>query len=376
MKHKNLITVVTDHQLTADTIAQALGATDKCDGYYAGNGYAVTWTGGELVEATFSPNESFVLSTTMNVKHIFAHNFKFAMRNYDELLGWEKSVQDSKQLATITALVKMSKVVVNAMAPDFNGETSFLSLYYLIGCPVEMRRAWLPVLRKQSIIKSVENGPRYPDKYESWLKREMYNLIAQESEAEATMPTPVFVENPVENIPDELANSGIDGVSELTPGSSTILPYTIYNHTNKPTLLNLPLLLVEAAVNLNWEHEKTVSTALILYRKRLISYPMVRQNYIPAEIWKQMIHNREVLRHNPKWGKHVKGIKVSSRHNFEGCENPYYGFGIITTGIHPVGLTRDEERLYNLIVKRVIDAFRPYKRRKSKKNHRKNGKIS
>ena len=59
MKQKNLITVVTDHQLTADTIAKAIGANETHEGYYFGNGYAVTWTGGEIIEATFSPMESF-----------------------------------------------------------------------------------------------------------------------------------------------------------------------------------------------------------------------------------------------------------------------------------------------------------------------------
>lgn len=37
----------------------------------------------------------------------------------------------------------------------------------------------------------------------------------------------------------------------------------------------------------------------------------------------------------------------------------YNGFGIVTTGLHPTDLSRDEEKLYNLIVKRVIDAFAP-----------------
>ena len=60
MKQKNLITVVTDHQLTADTIARAIGANEKHEGYYLGNGYAVTWTNGRVIEATFSPDESFV----------------------------------------------------------------------------------------------------------------------------------------------------------------------------------------------------------------------------------------------------------------------------------------------------------------------------
>ena len=39
MKQKNLITVVTDHQITADTIAKAIGANEKHEGYYLGNGY-------------------------------------------------------------------------------------------------------------------------------------------------------------------------------------------------------------------------------------------------------------------------------------------------------------------------------------------------
>lgn len=37
----------------------------------------------------------------------------------------------------------------------------------------------------------------------------------------------------------------------------------------------------------------------------------------------------------------------------------YNGFGIVTTGLHPTDLSCDEEKLYNLIVKRVIDAFAP-----------------
>ncbi len=72
---------------------------------------------------------------------------------------------------------------------------------------------------------------------------------------------------------------------------------------------------------------------------------MVKQNYIPVEIWRQMIRNRETLRFNRKWGKYVRGKAVSGRHNFDGCMNPYYGFGIVTTGLHPTDLTRGGESL-------------------------------
>ena len=64
--NKNLITVVTAHQLTADTIATAIGANEKHDGYFLGNGYAVTWTNGGVIEAKFKPSERFILNSGMD----------------------------------------------------------------------------------------------------------------------------------------------------------------------------------------------------------------------------------------------------------------------------------------------------------------------
>lgn len=182
MKQKNLITVVTDHQITADTIAKAIGANEKHDGYYLGNDYAVTWTNGQLVEATFSPEESFVLSTTMDSRLAYAHNFKFAMRDYDELVGYKKSAEDTRQLETIKSLWKMSQTVVNAMRPDITGDLDFLSLYYFISCPVDTRRAWLPVLKKKAIVHAVNHGPQNRKEYEKWLEESIYNAIIQAAE--------------------------------------------------------------------------------------------------------------------------------------------------------------------------------------------------
>ena len=143
MKQKNLITVVTDHELTADTIARAIGANEKHEGYYLGNGYAVTWTNGGVIESIYTPDESFIMSSSMDMRLMYAHNFKFRMRNIDKLVGYKKSVQDKKQLATIKDLWKMSHTVVNAMRPAIDGELDFLNLYYYLAIPVKVRRAWL-----------------------------------------------------------------------------------------------------------------------------------------------------------------------------------------------------------------------------------------
>ena len=146
--------------------------------------------------------------------------------------------------------------------------------------------------------------------------------------------------------------------------------------TDRCPLFNLPALMVQAACELDYTHEKTILTAYRLYAKKLISYPMVMQNTIPGGVWKAMLRNMEMLRYNSKWGKTIEDGKPSKCHNFRNGESVYNGFGIVTTGLHPTDLSRDEEKLYNLIVKRVIDAFAPDnygKGRKSqggKKNNR------
>ena len=199
MKQKNLITVVTDHQLTADTIARAIGANEKHDGYYLGNGYAVTWTNGRVIEATFSPCESFVLSTTMDCRLVYAHNFKFAMRDYDSLVGYKKSEQDRKQLATIKVLWAISDIVVNAMIPDITGDLDFLSLYYYLAMPVDVRRAWLPILTKGAIRHGVSHGPSDRREYEAWLEESIYNLLVKATQESLPLEgAPVVEEIPTE----------------------------------------------------------------------------------------------------------------------------------------------------------------------------------
>lgn len=115
--------------------------------------------------------------------------------------------------------------------------------------------------------------------------------------------------------------------------------------------------MIQAACELDYTHEKTILTAYRLYAKKLISYPAVLQNTIPGGVWKAMLRNMEMLRYNSRWGRSVGEGMPSKCHNFCNGETVYNGFGIVTTGLHPTDLSRDEEKLYNLIVKRVIDAF-------------------
>ena len=59
MTKKTLVTVVTANRFMAETIARAIGATSELEGYYHGNGYAVTWTNGEIIESEYKHGEKF-----------------------------------------------------------------------------------------------------------------------------------------------------------------------------------------------------------------------------------------------------------------------------------------------------------------------------
>lgn len=346
MTKKNLVTVVTEHKLMADTIAKAIGANEIHDGFYHGNGYAVTWTNGEVIEATFKPDEAFILASEQDPRQMYAHHFSFKMRQYDELVGYKKSKEDAAQLDVIKTLWSKSKTIINAMFPTFEGEIAFLNLYWFLRIPVEVKRAWLPRLRKTAIVKAISYGVRNPEKHEKWLGAELINHFIQIDK----------------NANVEVSESACS--DEPIRGGDTVkldhrVSVKVVSNESKP-LHNMLTLWIAATAELGYDFEQTFQIAHRLYMKQLISYPYLLQNSIPESVAREMEQNMKVLVHNTKWGNLAIGLKhLSRRNNFRDGETAFNGHGIVTTGLHPVGLSRDEEKLYNIIVKRVIDAFTP-----------------
>ena len=351
MTEKTLVMVVTSNRFMAETIARAIDANTYHEGYYYGNGYAVTWTNGEIIEAEYKRGEKFVMNSGQDMRQMYAHHFNFRMRNYDALLGWEKSKADEAQLSIIKALWAKSSAVVNAMEPTFEGELAFLNLYWYLRMPVTVRRAWLSRLRKPIIIRGVENGVYSPDKHEKWLAGELVNFFLK---ADAVAGENALDIESTENNPTD---EGSDVELNIVKGQ---------------TLHNMVTLWMDATMELGYDFEPTFLIAHKLYAKGLISYPYLYQNGIPGNVYDSMRRDFRVLEHNAQYGHMAKEVGwLSTRNTFHNSETPYNGHGIVTTGLHPTDLSRDEERLYNLIVKRVIEAFTPDENECQKKSRRK-----
>lgn len=306
MRQKNITTIVADNRLTADTIARAIGANGRHDGYYLGNGYAVTWTNGNIIEATFRTGESFITSSNMDARLMYAHHFDFAMRDYDSLVGYKKSKQDTRQLDTIRSLWEMSHTVVNAMYPSFEGELQFLNLYWFLRRPVKVRRAWIPVMTNDVIRHAVKHGPADRREHEDWLQGEIVSFFLERftdaMKALASMPEEeimeAFTEEELCGIKDGLQNMAdafgtaapeCEPAPEVSEDGRHIHDGNIHIEiVDNPNFMNTALLVAYAQSELGFDEAKTKRVALTLYAKKLISFPLVIQNSIPFGVWKKM----------------------------------------------------------------------------------------
>lgn len=356
MENTKLTTIIADNRLMAETIADAFGAKDTHEGYYLGNGYAVTWTDGMIIEARFKADTSFVLSSNMEARLAYAHNFELTMRDVDSLVGYRKTTQDAQRLEVIKKLWADSNTVVNAMPPSFEGERAFLNLYYFLAMPVTLHRAWLPILSKRTIAKAIKHARKDNKAYNDWLSDSIFDFInrciddsdedmTDDDSAEQFIERPEIKEETTER-PDGRRIEEEDGLRIET------VSYT--------PLYNACTLSMDAELLFGFSLGKTQQLALSLYAKKLISYPLIIQNAVPKSVWKHMKRNVRRLFSNPSLAHLAQEDFKPGRENiYSDGECIFNGYGIVTTGVKPGRLNPDEKKMYLLIAEKVIKAFTP-----------------
>ncbi len=352
MKTEKIITIVADSHLMADNIARAIGATPAGEYHYAKEGYAVTWTNGSIVEASYNPKQPFILSDNMTPQQVYAHNFDFAVRDYDKVVGYDKKAEDLARLDAIKALFKNSSLVINATMPTPYCDLVFWNLYWYLAVPVKTCRAWLPVLTNRAIRGAIYN-PRIDDeRYKQYISKVIYDKFLEEDE--------IWREAEAE----EQAQQALKAAENKEDSEEKPV---IYNGqevklVDYPVLPSFLSLLVTASAEFGYNHDETADAVLRLYLKKLISFPSDIQSGVPYSVWRNMKRNMRMLRYNSRWGEQAKALKkLSRRCVIKGVsDGAYETYGIVTTGLHPTDLTGKERIIYDHIVKQVIDAFTPF----------------
>ena len=158
--------IIAEKPSVAATIAAALGAKEKKDGYIAGSGYLVSWCVGHLVQ----------------LAEAAAYGEQYKKWSYDSLpilpQEWQYAVTSDKgkQFKILKDLMHRADVseVVNACDAGREGELIFRFVYDVAGCKKPMRRLWISSMEESAIkagFASLKDGKEYDPLYSSALCR-------------------------------------------------------------------------------------------------------------------------------------------------------------------------------------------------------------
>ena len=158
--------IIAEKPSVAATIAAALGAKEKRDGYIAGSGYLVSWCVGHLVQ----------------LAEAAAYGEQYKKWSYDSLpilpQKWQYAVASDKgkQFKILKDLMHRADVseVVNACDAGREGELIFRFVYDVAGCKKPMRRLWISSMEESAIkagFASLKDGKEYDPLYSSALCR-------------------------------------------------------------------------------------------------------------------------------------------------------------------------------------------------------------
>ncbi len=157
-----------------------------------------------------------------------------------------------------------------------------------------------------------------------------------------------------------------DAIAAKVKGkTAAIASYEVKDTKEYPfKLYDLTLLQREANGKFGFSAKKTLDTAQALYEKhKVISYPRTNSNYVNEQNIPEMHRILDSMRGSPDYGDFVAGANKRFVHigNKAVC-NPAKvedHHAIMPTMKKPQGLSPDEKKLYDLIVKRFLSHFYP-----------------
>lgn len=402
-----MIAIIAEKPSVGQDIARLVGATEKKDGYMAGNDYLVTWAFGHLVSLAMPGTYGYTRTPEEKLPMI-PDPFQLVIRQYKSDKGMATDPVATKQLRVIDEVFSKCDSIIVATDAGREGELIFRYIYTYLGYTKPFRRLWISSLTDEAIHEGLANlrdGKEYDSLYEAadcrakadWLvgmnaSRALAMVSGTTNSSIGRVQTPTlamicarFRENrdfiPVdywqlhitlqkdgdfrqfrytENIATKQA------ADELYHRITSDMQAVVTKVERKrgfqapPLLYDLTALQKDCNTHLDLSAEKTLAVAQSLYEKKLISYPRTGSRYIPddvmrqvPELLKQIISMKEFREYGGGFDmsalttRSVNAKKVTDHH------------ALIITGIRPGGLDEKEQAVYRMIAGRMLEAFSP-----------------
>lgn len=397
-------------------IANVLGAKQRKDGYFEGNGYQVTWTFGHLC-ALLDPQEYTDQWKAWSLSSLPMIPPRFSIK-----VSGDEGVH--KQFNVIKSLIAEADEVINCGDAGQEGELIQRWVYQQAGCKCPVKRLWVNSLTEEAIregFRQLKDQSEYQHLYEAGMMRAIGDWLLGMNATRAytiryargtgkdrqvlsvgRVQTPTLalvVKRQAEidhfvprtywelktNYRDTLFNAqlpveeGEYAITSEEQGQALVdsikdLPLVITSVEKKkgtefaPKLYDLTSLQVDCNKKYSFSAEQTLQLIQSLYEKRLTTYPRVDTTYLSDDIYPKVPGTLAGIKDYFPQVAPLLGLKADGKKGASSLPKSKKVFdnkkvtdhhAIIPTGQRPDAMTADEKKVYDLVALHFIAAFYP-----------------
>ncbi|HEY5688917.1 MAG TPA: DNA topoisomerase 3 [Yeosuana sp.] len=378
----------------AREIASVLGANTKHDGYYEGNGYAVTYTFGHLC-TLLEPNDY-----KPHWKSWDLNNLPMLPERFETKVVANSGIQ--KQFKIVKSLFDKAELVINCGDAGQEGELIQRWVMHQANYKGEVKRLWISSLTTEAIKEGFENlksSKKYDNLYHAgfsraigdWLlgmnatrlytvKHGGYKQVL--SVGRVQTPTLAMVVNRFK----EIENFKPQPYWEL----QTLYRETLFSYeegrflkkedgevlANKvkesdfqidaiekkkgnefaPKLFDLTGLQVYCNTRFGFSADETLKIVQTLYEQKLVTYPRVDTTFLPNDVYPKVSGILQKLTNYSNLTQPLLGKKIKKSTKVFNDKKVTDHHAIIPTGMQS-RLQYNQQQVYDIIVKRFIAVF-------------------
>ena len=370
-----------------------------------GNGYAVTWAFGHLVQLAL-PEAYGIKGFNRDALPVIPDAFKLVARAEKTEKGNRPDSSVLKQIDIIRRLFEESERIIVATDAGREGELIFRYLYQYIDCHTPFNRLWISSLTDKAIregLNNLRNGADYDNLYlaararseADWLVgingTQALSLAAGRgtySVGRVQTPTLAMVcarywenrrftpeafwqlhlavkdegKDVVKFTSEEKWKDGdtVNGLYKRIKETCKEIRIVQVERKQKteeqPLLYDLTTLQKEANSRYGFTAEQTLAIAQKLYEAKLITYPRTSSRYIPDDVFETIPKLLEKLQRDEQLGSHVSRLGTLAHRSVDAGKVTDH-HALLTTGLHPIGIYKDELTVYRMIATRMVEAF-------------------
>ena len=402
-----MIAIIAEKPSVGQDIARVIGATEKKDGYMAGNGYLVTWALGHLVSLAMPSAYGYGKASHEDLP-MLPEPFQLVVRQIKTDRGMVTDISAAKQLKVIDEVFSKCDSIIVATDAGREGELIFRYIYHYLGYTKPFKRLWISSLTDEAIRAGMGNlkaGEAYDSLYHAadcrakadWLvgmnaSRALALASGMPNNSLGRVQTPTlamicsrykenrdFVSTPYwqlhitlerlgefrqfAHIEDFKSKEQAEAAhARFSPDSTALITKVERKRTYQqaPLLYDLTTLQKDCNTHHDMSAEKTLSVAQALYEKKYISYPRTGSRYISHDLMEQVYDSLWKIATMPEfkeYGKRFDFEHLNMRSVDDDKVTDHHA--LIITGIEPEELNAHEQIVYTIIAGRMLEAFSP-----------------